>query len=103
MFVVNTDRQKVLTGQLDALNEKYAAKKPDPKDPDYGLLDPDPELGEDSRRYLNYKVYAKAGEHNWPPEDSGKKSSLVLVHFSDRILNYKAEEIKMKVHLHDMY
>ena len=31
------------------------------------------------------------------------KDTLILVHFSDRILNKKAEDLKMKVHLQDKF
>lgn len=47
-------------------------------------------------RFLSYNEYPKSGEDN---TDAEKKNTLVLVHFSDRILNKKAEDIKMKVHL----
>ena len=72
---------------MEALNRKYSEKRRDPSDLDYGLLD-----GE--RQYLDYKIYAKTG---------AGEQSLVLVHFSDRILNFKAEELKLRVHLQDMY
>ena len=89
MFVVKRSRKDVLTDQLDAINDKYAEKRLDPKDPEYGLLD-----GE--RKYLDYKIYKKSGEEEKP---ENQRLSLVLVHFSDRILNYKAEELEMMVHL----
>lgn len=68
-------------------------RRRDPKDPDYGLLE--------GSKYLDWKVFKKSGEEE--KKDENKKQSLVLVHFSDRILNYKAEELGMMVHLQDMY
>ena len=58
-------------------------KKRDRQDP-FGLLQSD-------RKFLDWKEYKHSGD----PENKG----LILVHFSDRILNLKAEEIKMQVHL----
>ena len=55
---------------------------------DYGLL-------HGKRRYIDWKAYP----HTSDPENKG----LVLVFFSDRILNLKAEEIQMKVLIHNSY
>ena len=43
------------------------------------------------RKYLDYKEFRLSSD----PE----KKSLILVYFSDRILNMKAEEIRMRVKL----
>ena len=83
MFVVNRKRQDVLTDQLQEINRRYEAKKRDRQDP-FGLLN-----GE--RKILDWKEY----RHSDDPENKG----LILVHLSDRILNLKAEEIGMMVHL----
>ena len=50
----------------------------------FGLLDA-------KRKYLDYREY----KHSQDPENKG----LILVYFSDRILNLKAEEIGMRVRL----
>ena len=89
MFVVKRTRASVLTDQLDGINESYSKRRLDPKDPEYGLLDGD-------KKYLSWKMYKKSGEEGKP---ENQRDSLVLVHFSDRILNYKAEELGMRVHL----
>ena len=107
MFVVNDSRKDVLLDQLKAIDEKYALQtKLDPKDPDYGLLDDKMEReikeGEEVKpmRFLGYSEYKKSGEEGLADD---KKNSLILVHFSDRILNKKAEDIKMRVHLQDKF
>lgn len=51
---------------------------------DFGLLKSD-------RKFLDWKLY----RHSQDPDGT----RLVLVFFSDRILNHKAEEIEMKVHV----
>ena len=51
-------------------------------------------------RFLGYSEYKKSGEEKI---EDDKKNSLILVHFSDRILNKKAEDIKMRVHLQDKF
>ena len=51
-------------------------------------------------RFLGYSEYKKSGEEGKKEEE---KNSLILVHFSDRILNKKAEDIKMRVHLQDKF
>ena len=43
------------------------------------------------RRLLDYKVFRSS--------DDPEKTSLILVYFSDRILNLKAEQIGMMVHI----
>ena len=66
---------------------------------DYGLLKGyisiDVDGNETESSFLAYKVYRKS--------DAPDTEVLVLVYFSDRILNLKAEEIKLKVHLQDKY
>ena len=91
IFVSTQARMSVLTDQLDAINEAYT-KKPRDQTDEYGLL-----KGEkfEGKKFLAYKVY----RHSAAPETS----TLVLVYFSDRILNLKAEEIGMRVHLQDKY
>ena len=54
----------------------------------FGLLDA-------KRKYLDYREY----KHSQDPENKG----LILVYFSDRILNLKAEELGMRVQLQDKY
>ena len=108
MFVVNTARKEVLTDQLKAINKKYTDDtKLDPDDPDYGLLDENEvAIDEESfkepqpMRFLSYNEYPQSGEEK---KSEDQKSTLILVHFSDRILNKKAEDIKMKVHLQDKF
>ena len=58
--------------------------------------------GEDAKpmRFLGYSEYKKSGEATLADD---KKNTLILVHFSDRILNKKAEDIKMRVHLQDKF
>lgn len=51
-------------------------------------------------RFLGYSEYKKSGEAELADD---KKNTLILVHFSDRILNKKAEDIKMRVHLQDKF
>lgn len=82
MFVVNRKRQEVLTDQLDAINRFYEREKHDFNAADFGLLN-----GE--KKYLDYKTYP----HTADPENKG----LILVYFSDRILNLKAWQIRMNV------
>ena len=97
MFVVNHTRRDVLLDQLDAINENYTENTIlDPKDPDYGLLDDIEGHKGEVRRFLSYTIYPKSGESNKKEDD---KTDLVLIYFSDRILNKKAEDIRMKVHL----
>lgn len=76
MFVVNRKRKDVLTDQLEEINRRYEAKKRDRQDR-FGLL-------HGKRKFLDWKEYRHSGD----PENKG----LILVHFSDRILNLKAEE-----------
>ena len=87
MFVVNLKRQDVLTDQLEEINRRYEAMKRDRQEP-FGLL-------HGNRKFLNWKEYKHSGD----PENKG----LILVHFSDRILNLKAEEIQMMVHLQNKF
>lgn len=47
MFVVNDHRKDVLTDQLEAINNHYCKKRIDPQDPDYGLLDKEPDKSDD--------------------------------------------------------
>ena len=74
----------------------------DPEDPDYGLLDDnnEDENNDEPMRFLSYSEYPKSNEADNKAEE---KSTLILVHFSDRILNKKAQDIKMKVHLQDKF
>lgn len=83
MFVVSLKRQDVLTDQLEEINRRYEGKKRDRADP-FGLLP-------GQRKFIDWKEF----KHSAAPENKG----LILVHFSDRILNMKAEEILMQVHL----
>ena len=87
MFVVNSSRKDVLLEQLEAINDNYERKKRDKADP-FGLLH-----GE--RKFLDWKEY----RHSKFPETK----TLILVFFSDRILNLKAEEIGMCVHLQNKF
>ena len=80
MFVVDKKRESVLTDQLSAINENYV-KKMASNDERFGLLT-------GLRKFLDYRSYTSS-------RDTSKK--LILVHFSDRILNQKAEEIGMRV------
>ena len=77
----------MLTDQLEEINRRYEAKKRDRQDP-FGLL-------HGTRKFLDWKEY----RHSEAPEEKG----LILVFFSDRILNLKAEEIQMTVHLQNKY
>jgi len=72
---------------LEAINDSYQGKKSLQSD-SFGLLH-----GE--RRYLDWKEY----RHSADPEKKG----LILIHFSDRILNMKAEEIGMRVKLQNKF
>ena len=83
MFVVNLSRKDVLTDQLEAINDNYDAKKRDKEDA-FGLL-------HGTRKFLDWKEY----KHSSEPDKKG----LILIYFSDRILNMKAEETNMRVHL----
>ena len=87
-----------MTAQLAAINENYEEQPRDESD-DYGLLkgftSVDVDGSEKPSVFLAYKVYRKS--------DAPETQCLVLVYFSDRILNLKAEEIKLKVHLQDKY
>ena len=87
MFVVNLEREQVLIDQLDAINQNYDDKKRN-MDDSFGLLHGD-------RKFLDWKVY----RHSKDPEHT----RLILIHFSDRILNEKAESIKMMVHLQNKF
>lgn len=73
----------MLTDQLDAINKRYERKKTLRFD-NFGLLN-------GARKFLDYKIY----RHSADPE----KKSLILVYFSDRVLNMKAEEIKIRCKL----
>ena len=55
---------------------------------EFGLLHGD-------KKYLDWHEY----RHSADPEKKG----LILIHFSDRILNMKAEEIKMRVKLQNKF
>lgn len=83
IFVVNRERWTVLEDQLDCINTKYEKKKRDRHEP-FGLLH-----GE--HKFIEWKFY----RHSQDPDKTG----IILIHFSDRILNLKAEEIGMRVQL----
>ena len=85
--MVNRNRQDVLTDQIENINNSYE-KRRGKLLTSFGLL-------HGKRRYIDWKAYP----HTDDPENKG----LILVFFSDRILNLKAEEIKMKVLLHNSY
>ena len=56
----------------------------------FGLL----KLNE-SKRLLDYRVFRSS--------DDPEKTSLILVYFSDRILNLKAEQMGMMVHIQNKF
>lgn len=85
--MVNSKRQDVLTEQLDAIDQNYEKEKRD-LSTNFGLL-------HGKRKYLDYKVYPHTGD----PENK----ALILVFFSDRILNLKAEELEMNVLIQNRY
>ena len=90
IFVADRSRVHVLTDQLATINDKYTEKPRDVND-SYGLL-----TGfEDGKKFLAYREYRKS--------DAPDTTVLVLVFFSDRILNLKAEELGMRVQLQDKY
>ena len=70
-----------MTDQIDTLNNRYE-KKRDKLKSDFGLLH-----GE--RRFIDWKEYPLTTD----PENRG----LILIFFSDRILNLMAEELEMPV------
>ena len=88
----------MLTDQLATINARYTARPRDQSD-QYGLLKGFTSRDEDGNevpaRFLAFKEYRRS--------DAPETRSLVLVYFSDRILNLKAEEIGMRVHLQDKY
>lgn len=88
VFVVAKDRLEVLTQQLEAIEEFYQKQKKDGGD-SFGIFP------EKCQQYLRWRCFS----HSADPE----QKSLVLVTFSDRILNRKAEEIRMNVHLQNKY
>ncbi len=47
-----------------------------------------------ARKFLDYKTYTSSRDES---------SRLILVHFSDRILNLKAQEIGMRVRLQNKF
>lgn len=101
LFVVNESRAPVLTDQLKAINESYSSEHGAYKDKNgvvdnFGLL----QMNEE-RKFLDFKMFPFSG--NKYGEDEGKNKTLVLVYFSDRILNLKAEEIEMMVHTQNSY
>ena len=83
IFVVDRSRKDVLIDQLDCINTKYEKKKRD-RGEDFGLLH-----GE--HKFLEWKEYRHSQDAD--------KLGIILIHFSDRILNLKAEEIGMRVQL----
>ena len=48
----------------------------------------------EDKQFLDFKTYQHSGD---------EKKTLLLVYFSDKILNIKAEEMKMLVHVQNMY
>ena len=86
MFVVCIDREKVLTDQLDIINQKYEIRKRNDLDR-FGLLT-------GVRKLLDYKTYTYSRD---------TKFRLILVFFSDRILNLKAEELGIRVWLQNKF
>ena len=101
MFVVKWDRKEVLTDQLQAIEDHYQTVKRDRSDT-FGLLDnpnfvyreSDDEYEDGREKYKNRFLIWKEYKHS-----SKADLGLILVHFSDRILNVKAESIGMMVHL----
>ena len=83
IFEVDRSRKDVLIDQLDCINTKYEKKKRD-RGEEFGLLH-----GE--HKFIEWKQYRKSSDPD--------KTGLILIHFSDRILNLKAEEIGMRVQL----
>lgn len=86
MFVVDKNRESVLTDQLSAINENYV-KMMRNNDERFGLLT-------GSRKFLDYRSYTYSRKTD---------QKLILVHFSDRILNQKAEEIGMRVRVQNKF
>ena len=86
MFVVCIDREKVLTDQLETINLKYEKRKRNDLDK-FGLLN-------GVRKFIDYKIYTYSRD---------LKYRLILVFFSDRILNLKAEEIGIRVRLQNNF
>ena len=95
-YIFEGDRARigVLTDQLATINARYTARPRDRSD-DYGLLKGFTGPDGEPARFLAYKEYRKS--------DAPETRTLVLVYFSDRILNLKAEEVGMRVHLQDKY
>lgn len=91
MFIVNKERQDVLVDQLQAINDNYQSTHGSYKTSGqdsmdtFGLLKFRPE-----NQFLDYKVFEHSGNKN---------KNLILVYFSDRIMNLKAEELEMVVHI----
>ena len=71
---------------MQALNDTYEKAKRE--DDEFGLLN-----GEN--KFISWKKFC----HSADPD----RTHLILVHFSDRILNRKAEEIGMMVHLQNKF
>lgn len=86
MFIIDKDRCKVLTDQLDAINANYVRNRRTNGD-NFGLLS-------SQRQFIDYTEYTYTRE-------TDKK--LILINFSDRILNLKAEEIGMRVRLQNKF
>ena len=110
IFVADRSRSSVLTDQLETINAKYTAAPRDLTD-EYGLLkgfkNPKAQKkdradgegdGHEEDEELKFLAYREYRESRAP-----EATTLVLVYFSDRILNRKAEEIGMRVHLQDKY
>ena len=87
MFVVNKDRAEVLTDQLEEIN-KAQVKRHGKNNDEFGLL-------HSKRKFIDWKEYRMSTDPD--------KTSLILVHFSDRILNLKAEDIHMMVQLQNKF
>ena len=102
IFIANKEREQVLIDQLEQINENYMKKhytKPEPNSEETSQEVEEREFGllkfNEERKFLDYKQYS----HSADPE----KTSLILVFFSDRILNLKAEEMKMMVHVQNKF
>ena len=72
---------------MQAINDEYDKAKRD-KGEGFGMLH-----GEN--KFISWRKFS----HSADPD----KTNLILVHFSDRILNRKAEEIGMMVHLQNKF
>ena len=83
----------MLEVQLEAINSNYYSKNGKIVNP-FGLLDGEAS-GDGRPRFLSWNKY----RHSAHPETK----SLILIHFSDRILNMKAEEIGMRVRLQNKF